>query len=133
MSDWKCARALIKAAESDLRALQGMSDPQVFSDEIVGFHAQQAAEKLLKAWLALLGFTFPLTHDLDALLDILGGNEPDAEKYRGLVALTPFALRCRYESVGEEMGALDRGELVEDLRSLGERVRSVLRDIEDSL
>ena len=133
MSDLKCARALIKAADSDLRALQGMSDPQVFSNEIVGLHAQQAAEKLLKAWLALLGFTFPLTHDLDALLDILGGNEPDAEKYRGLVALTPFALRCRYESVGEEMGALDRGELVEDLRSLGERVRSVLRDIEDSL
>lgn len=132
MSDRKCARALIKATESDLRALQGMSDPQVFSDEIVGFHAQQAAEKLLKAWLALLGFTFPLTHDLDALLDVLGGNEPDAEKYRGLVALNPFAVQFRYESVGAEMVSLDRDELIEDLRSLGERVRSVLRDIEGS-
>ncbi len=63
MSDRKYARALVKAAESDMRALQGMSEPEFFSDEIAGFHAQRAAEKLLKAWLAVLGVSFPLTDD----------------------------------------------------------------------
>ena len=52
MSDLDKARTLLEAAERDLRALRGMSDPMVFADEIVGFHAQQAAEKLLKACLA---------------------------------------------------------------------------------
>lgn len=41
------------AGTKDLRALQGMSDPDVFADEVFGFHAQQAAEKALKAWLAV--------------------------------------------------------------------------------
>ena len=48
-----------------------MHDADVFADEIFGFHVQQAAEKLLRAWLALLGEVYPLTHDLDLLLDLL--------------------------------------------------------------
>lgn len=45
---------LLSAAYKDLRALRGMLDAHVFVDEIFGFHAQQAAEKALKAWLAFL-------------------------------------------------------------------------------
>ncbi len=64
MSDIKCAPILIEAAERDLSALRGMDDETVFAHEIFGFHAQQAADKLLKAWIATLGHTFPLTHDI---------------------------------------------------------------------
>ncbi len=71
MSDLKQARVLLTAAERDISALRGMADAAVFADEIFGFHAQQAAEKLLKAWLALLGETYPTTHDLDRLLAML--------------------------------------------------------------
>ena len=52
MSDPKQARVLLEAAERDVSALRGMGDAAVFADEVLGFHAQQAAEKLLKAWLA---------------------------------------------------------------------------------
>ena len=52
MSDPKQARVLLEAAERDVSALRGMGDAAVFADEVFGFHAQQAAEKLLKAWLA---------------------------------------------------------------------------------
>jgi hypothetical protein len=45
MSDREHAKEILEAARRDLRALHGMNDPQVFSDEIFGFHAQQAAEK----------------------------------------------------------------------------------------
>ena len=50
MSDLKQARVLLTSAERDISALRGMADAAVFADEIFGFHAQQAAEKLLKAW-----------------------------------------------------------------------------------
>lgn len=43
------SQRLLAAARRDFRALQGMSDPEVFVDEIFGFHAQQAVEKTLKA------------------------------------------------------------------------------------
>ena len=59
MSDLKQARVLLTSAERDISALRGMADAAVFADEIFGFHAQQAAEKLLKAWVALLGETYP--------------------------------------------------------------------------
>lgn len=42
MSDPKCARVLVEAAERDLYALRGMADEEVLADEIAGFLAQQA-------------------------------------------------------------------------------------------
>ena len=63
MSDVRCAHMLMEASKRDVEALRGMSNASVFADEIFGFHVEQAAEKLFKAWLALLGETYPLTHD----------------------------------------------------------------------
>ena len=64
MSDQEHAEEILEASRRDLRALRGMGDVEAFSDEIFGFHAQQAVEKALKAWLAFLGQRFPKTHDL---------------------------------------------------------------------
>ncbi|NIR50348.1 HEPN domain-containing protein [candidate division KSB1 bacterium] len=36
---------------------------KMFDDEIFGFHAQQAVEKVVKAWPNLLGIVYPRTHD----------------------------------------------------------------------
>ena len=47
MSDHEHARLMLRMAEKDHTALQGMLDTQIFADEIFGFHAQQAAEKAL--------------------------------------------------------------------------------------
>ena len=64
MSDVKQARTLFGAATRDLSAIRGMFDSEVFADEIFGFHVQQAAEKLCKDWIALLGKEYPFIHDL---------------------------------------------------------------------
>ncbi len=74
MTDPKCARMLLRAAERDVGALRVMRHSDDISDEVLGFHAQQATEKSLKAWLALLGETYPLTHNLDTLLDLQHGD-----------------------------------------------------------
>lgn len=69
-------------------------------DEIIGFHAQQAVEKALKAWLAHLGIDYPRAHSLGALVDLLvlhGHSLPpdlaNADK------LTPFATVFRYDDL----------------------------------
>ena len=49
MSDVKCARMLLDAAERDVGALRVMLPSGEVSDEVFGFHVQQAAEKSLKA------------------------------------------------------------------------------------
>ena len=68
MVNYEEAYLLLTAASRDFRALQGTMDPGVFADEIFGFHAQQAAEKALKAWLSALDVEYPRTHDLTMLL-----------------------------------------------------------------
>ena len=100
MTDRDHARALLDAADRDLRALVAMVPDNAFADEIVGFHAQQAVEKALKAWLAFEGRPYPWTHDLSALLGLIEDAGHEVERLRPLVRLNVFAVRFRYESLG---------------------------------
>ena len=94
MSDLEQARVLLEAAERDVSALRGMGDAAVFADEVFGFHAQQAAEKLFKAWLASLGETYPQSHDLAAPLDILTACGTDVARFDEMVDYTRYAFAC---------------------------------------
>jgi HEPN domain-containing protein len=61
------------------------------------FHAQQCAEKYLKARLQEAGIAFPHTHDLDALLTLVLPVEPGWLALRpALVSLTVYAVAYRY-------------------------------------
>ncbi|MGO9896275.1 MAG: HEPN domain-containing protein [Bryobacteraceae bacterium] len=58
---------LHKAAQDEALLDQVLTSDQV-SDEIIGFHCQQAAEKILKALLSDLGVRFRKTHEIGALM-----------------------------------------------------------------
>ena len=113
------ARLLLRKAAGDVSTLRALRGDRAIPDEILGFHAQQAVEKLLKAVLASRGVEFPRTHDLALLLSLV--------KHHGVAAppelteadaLTPWAVEFRYE---ESLGrALDR----EGALNLVERVDS---------
>jgi HEPN domain-containing protein len=69
-------------------------------DGPIGFHFQQAVEKVLKALLAEGGVDFPETHDLVRLLHLAraeGYEVPVVEE--GLAPLAPFVVALRYEVV----------------------------------
>ncbi|MBA3314251.1 MAG: HEPN domain-containing protein [Planctomycetaceae bacterium] len=68
------AEAILRMAGKGFDALRGIIEsdsPELFSDEIFGFHAQQAVEKALKSWIALVGHQYPKSHDLMSLIDVL--------------------------------------------------------------
>lgn len=45
------ANKMLRMSTKDFNALTGMlNHPEHFSDEVFGFHAQQAIEKASKAW-----------------------------------------------------------------------------------
>ena len=130
MSDLEQAHLLLAAAERDATALHGMGDPDVFADEIFGFHAQQAVEKLLKAWLASLGETYPLSHDLASLLDMLSVRGLDVARFDDLVDYTRYAVRLRYAAADPGAKPLDRGRTVGRVNVLFEEVRRRLVEVE---
>jgi len=67
-------------------------------DDVVGFHAQQAVEKAIKAALFLRGIDFPKTHDLDFLLARLGsGGLVVPAELENAEWLSPWAAQLRYD------------------------------------
>lgn len=118
MSDREHARALLVLAERDLRALRAMAPNRDIADEIVGFHAQQAAEKALKAWLAADSQDYPRIHDLSALLGSLADVGHDVTEFLPLVRLNVFAVRFRYEALGPAAPFEDRNEIADEIDSL---------------
>ena len=63
------------------------------------FHCQQAAEKLLKAFLTALDADFPWTHDLDPLLDLAEERAPELKAFREpLSGFGAYAVRLRYDA-----------------------------------
>lgn len=130
MSDLKQARALLEAAERDYSALRGMGDATIFADEIFGFHTEQAVEKLLKALLALLGQTYPATHDLVRLVDMLKAHDVETARFDELVEYTPYAVQFRYGASDPGTMPLDRNTAVQRVEALLEEVRRRVEDIE---
>lgn len=125
MSDGKCASKLLLAAERDFTALRGMMDTTVFADEVFGFHVQQAAEKALKAWIALLGHRYPMTHDLKRLVDLLKIQEPRAADFASLNEYTPYAVEFRYDPDEVRTFPVDRAQAQREVEELLTEVRRV--------
>ena len=120
MSDVKCAKVMYRAAERDGLTLRSMTaDAPV---ESFGFHVQQAAEKALKAWLALLGETYPLTHSIETLLELLDDRGATVEPFRNLVDYTPYAVEFRYVGVDPDAEPIDREGATVLVEALLERV-----------
>ena len=124
MSDVRCAKALLAAAYRDIRALQVMGNPDEVDDEVFGFHVQQAAEKTIKAWIAFDGRQYPLTHDIELLLDWLA-QTVDVEVHRPLARYTPFGVQFRYAATDADW-RVEREAALAQVRQLFDRASAAL-------
>src|ERR1017187_3012553 len=98
MSDPEHARLLYRLARDNLVVLETLEPLAAISPAILGFHAQQAVEKALKAWLSFLGLAYPRIHHLKNLFDLVEEQDPAGVlPFRALERLTPLALQFRYE------------------------------------
>ena len=93
-------RLLLRKAAQDLAVLDKLIDDAAIDDETLGYHAQQAAEKLIKALLAHGGHEYPRSHNIGLLLDLLethGISMPGS--FEDVQALTPFGTVYRYDDL----------------------------------
>ena len=102
------SQMLLQKAAQDEALLQAHLEDEAMSAELFGFHAQQAIEKLLKAWLAARAIHYPKTHNLQTLVELLESQvAPMPPELTDLDRLTPYATVYRYEHL-PEYAALDR-------------------------
>lgn len=115
--DPSVARLLLQAAHEDAKALEALTELPEIADAIVGFHAQQAVEKSLKAVLPAGHVAFRRTHDLAELIDLLADSGlPTPPHADTLDMLNPYAVDARYGLVGAR--GLDRGQTVCEVRNV---------------
>jgi hypothetical protein len=112
------AQILLLKASEDEALLKSAGIP----DSILGFHAQQAVEKLIKALLSALSLPFELTHNLGRLqtaLEAAGESLPATPL--SLSELNDFAVVYRYELLFQ-VAAPDRANLAETVRLIREHI-----------
>jgi HEPN domain-containing protein len=115
----QASRTLARKAAADATAARRFAGAAEITDEIVGFHTQQAIEKWLKAIIASRGENFEHTHDLRRLLVLVAGElaelpfDPDA-----VIALTQYSAPLRYEDLLDSE-PLDREATIELLAAVG--------------
>ena len=101
------AAMMLRSAGFDVAACKALDAAPGMADSVIGFHAQQACEKCLKATLATQGVEIPRSHDLLRLIELLdarGIGVPASAQW--IDALNPYAVEARYGMV--EPGKLDR-------------------------
>ena len=106
----RVASDFLALAQRDAAAMRILSLASDLDFSPIGFHAQQSIEKCLKGVMAKVGITYPRTHDLGELHQLLtsaGHSVP-----MNLVALsdfTPYAVTTRYD--------LDQEDLIDRVQS----------------
>jgi HEPN domain-containing protein len=127
---WDFVQEWMRKAESDLRAAEHLLRLEQEDYFTAAFHAQQAAEKFLKAFLVRHQILFGKTHDIQELLKLAGG--PDAPLRRELASaemLTAFGVEFRYP--GGQVADLETAQ-----KAVAEAARlraKVLEHLEDYL
>ncbi|MFQ6102018.1 MAG: HEPN domain-containing protein [Anaerolineae bacterium] len=112
-------RLLGKAEHNLVAARATLSTGQAL--DMVCFHAQQVAEKSLKALLALYDVEYPWRHDLAELLELVRPLAPGVDTLEGrVIQLMPFAVAVCYDeefepSLSEAMEALQTATAVYSL------------------
>ncbi len=90
-------RQWMHKAEADLATAHHLSVTRIDLGFAIGFHAQQAVEKIAKAVLVWHQVEFFKTHDLTRLAQLLAQVDPRlAEVIRAADELTSYAVEARY-------------------------------------
>ncbi len=85
----------LRVVEDDLKSAKGLLRIEIFSTET--YHCQQAAEKVLKAYLVFKNNKIVKTHDLMKLIVLCCKYDKDFEQlYDDAENLNPFATKFRY-------------------------------------
>jgi HEPN domain-containing protein len=93
-----------RKAESDLLVIKNNFSAEEIPFDACCFHAQQAAEKYIKAYLVSRLINFPKTHDLQSLLNLcISINDSFSDIIEPAIRLSDFAIAPRYPDAFDDL------------------------------
>ncbi len=102
----------LRHAWSDLELARVGQNSRILLEDL-SFHAQQATEKAIKAVLVSRSVSFPRTHNIRTLIDLLPKSIEMPEDTAGAAKLTDYAVLSRYPG---ELEPVTQEEYVDALR-----------------
>lgn len=94
---WDFVQQWLEKAYKDLRVAALLLGSDLEDYENTGFHAQQAAEKFIKAFLVRHQIEFPKTHNITLLRQLVAQTDQSlAEHLASADALVPYGVEFRY-------------------------------------
>ena len=94
---------------------------------LIAYHAQQCAEKYLKAYLVYYDIDFPYTHDIQKLLNLCGSHKW-IEKIKEVEELTPYAISARCPGMDEPVTKDETHHAVDLASKVKKTIRKVLAE-----
>lgn len=95
-------------ASVNIKLVEKNIDDKDIIPQILLFHLQQGAEKLLKSLISAEGKKFSRVHDIAELIDACEESEIDLPDYiENFIALTPYAVDFRYGIIGRELPEIE--------------------------
>ncbi|MGE3977466.1 MAG: HEPN domain-containing protein [Nitrospira sp.] len=124
--DEDLVRAWVLKAEHDLLNIDNNLAAQEVPWDTVCFHAQQCAEKYLKALLLSRHVDPPKIHDLTELYALLPDGLLVDVDARLLEELNPYSIEGRYPGVWEPVEQAEALRAVEAARTIRQAIRRIL-------
>jgi HEPN domain-containing protein len=119
----------MRRADEDLAVAEQLVSDGVPYFGSIGFHAQQAAEKFLKAFLVWHQIEFPKTHDLNTLLQLVATRDNTLlEALQGILVLTDYGVETRYPADLPDLTSTEASWSVELARQAKDAVLKSLSD-----
>ena len=117
----------INYAEDDLRlAKHSLTMESGCPFRLTAYHAQQCAEKYLKAFLVFHHIDFPYTHSITRLLEI-GSEILPINEFKEAEMLTPYAITTRYPGEDEEVIKEEAVEAIRAAEIVKEKINMQLK------
>lgn len=127
MSNPDDPQSWITKADGDLLNIRNNLHAERVPWDTVCFHAQQSAEKMLKAFLVSRGMTAPRTHDLIALLADVAEAESSMAALEGdCRLLTPYAVMLRYPGACDAVSEEEARQAAAAAQRIGEQIKTAI-------
>ena len=96
---------------------------------LIAYHAQQCAEKYLKAYLVYCMVDFPYTHNISVLLELCNEHATWAEELQDAEQLTLYSITTRYPGEEQEVTEDEARRAIELAQQVRSQVRTALKQL----
>ncbi|NLA75595.1 MAG: HEPN domain-containing protein [Deltaproteobacteria bacterium] len=123
-------REWVRKAENDLTTAEHLFKGGNLYAYAITFHAQQAVEKFLKAFLVWHQIEFRKTHDIQELLDLVSDVDVNLpESIAESANLTPYGVEYRYPGDYPDATMKDAAKALEVVRHVRDEIRYRLPEV----